>query len=65
MKVITAKILDPTHLELSHPIQAPMGKLIRISIPEDDDEEDRMWRDAAKKHLLDAYVAEDAIYDEI
>lgn len=64
MKVITAKILDTTHLELSHPIQAPRGRLIQISIP-DDYEEDRLWREAAKKHLLDAYEVEDAIYDEI
>jgi hypothetical protein len=64
MKVITAKILDSTHLELSQPIHAPKGKFIRITIS-DDSEDDRLWRDAAKEHLLDAYEAEDAIYDEI
>ncbi len=64
MKVIMAKILDPTHLELSQPIVAPQGRLIKISIP-DDGEEDRLWREAAKKHFLEAYEAEDAIYDEI
>lgn len=60
MKVIKTKILDPTHLELSQAIQSPRG----ISI-EDDVEENRLWRDVAKKHFLDAYEAEDAIYDEI
>lgn len=64
MKVIMAKIIDSTHLELSQPIQVPRGKLIQISIP-DDGEEDRLWREAAKKHFLESYEAEDAIYDEI
>jgi len=64
MKVIVAKILDPTHLELSQPIQVPQGKLIHISIP-DDGEDDSLWREAAKEHFLKAYDAEDAIYDNI
>lgn len=67
MKVIMAKIfkiLDPTHLELSQPIHVPRGKLIQISIP-NDGEEDRLWREAAKKHFLEVYGVEDAIYDEI
>jgi len=64
MKVIMAKILDPTHLELSQAIPVPKGRLIKISIP-DENEDDRLWREAAKKHLLEAYEAEDAIYDEI
>jgi len=64
MKVITAKILDSTHLELSQPILAPEGKFIRITISEDG-EDDRLWREAAKEHLLDAYETEDAIYDKI
>jgi len=64
MKVITAKILDSTHLELSQPIHAPEGKLIRITIS-DDGEDDRLWHEAAKEHLLDAYETEDAIYDKI
>ena len=61
MKIITAKILDPTHLELSQPISAQPGEFIHISIP-DKNEEDRLWRKEAKKHFLEAYGDEDAIY---
>lgn len=64
MKIITAKILDPPHLELSQPVPAPPGVLIYISIP-DEDEEDRLWREAAKKHFFEVYSDEDAIYDEL
>jgi len=28
-------------------------------------EEDRLWRETAKKHFLEAYDDEDAIYDEL
>lgn len=64
MKIIHAKILDPTHLELSQPISAQPGATIRISVP-DDTEKDHLWREAAKKHFLKAYADEDAIYDEL
>ncbi len=65
MRIIVAKILDPTHLELSQPISAQPGEFIQISIP-DEGEEDSLWREAAKKHFLEAYDAEeDAIYDEL
>ena len=63
MKLIHAKILDRTHLELSEPISAQPGAYIQISIP--DEEEDHVWREAAKKHFLDAYDEQDAIYDEL
>jgi hypothetical protein len=62
--IITAKILDPTHLELSQPIPAQLGECIRISILSED-EEDRLWQEAAKEHFLDAYDDEDAIYDKL
>ena len=64
MKVIVAKILDPTHLELSQPIQVQKGKFIQISIP-DDSEDDSLWRKAAEEHFLKAYEPEDAFYDRI
>ena len=64
MKVITAKIVDSTHLELSVPIPVPPGKLIQISIA-DEDEDENSWREAAKQHLLAAYDDGDAIYDEL
>jgi hypothetical protein len=49
---------------LSQPIYGTKGKFIHITIPEDGEDE-RLWRAKAKEHLLDAYEAEDAIYDEI
>ncbi len=64
MKIITAKILDPTHLELSQPIPTKPGESIQLSIP-DEDEEDRLWREAAKKHFLEAYNDEDGIYGKL
>ncbi len=63
MKVITAKVLDPTHLELSQPIPAKAGDLIEISIPFDEDE--RFWRAAAERKFLSAYDPADAIYDSL
>ena len=62
MKVITARILDATHLELSVPIPVQPGKLIQISIA---DEDENSWREAAKSQLLAAYDDGDAIYDEL
>lgn len=64
MKIITAKILDPTHLELSQPISTRPGDVIHISIP-DEGEEDSLWQEEAKKHFLEAYGEEDAIYDKL
>lgn len=64
MNIITAKILDPTHLELSQPIPAKPGESIQISIP-DEGEEDRLWQEAAKKHFLEAYDNENGIYDKL
>ncbi len=64
MKVITARIVDPTHLELSVPISVQPGKLIQISIADKDGDENS-WREAAKQHLLAAYDDEDSIYDEL
>ncbi|MBM4048261.1 MAG: hypothetical protein FJ279_24420 [Planctomycetes bacterium] len=62
MKLIKAKILDPTHLELGQPIPGQPGEHIVISVPDEKDE-DRLWREAAKKHFLAAYDDQDAIYD--
>ena len=65
MRVISAKILDATHLELSQPLEASPGDVIQISLPSETDDEIAVWREAAKQHLLDAYADEDAIYDEL
>ena len=65
MRVISATILDSTHLELSQPLDASPGDVIQISLPTEAGDEMAPWRDAAKQHLLDAYADEDAVYDEI
>ncbi|MCK4325121.1 hypothetical protein KAU86_02455 [bacterium] len=64
MKIIEATILDPTHLELKQPISAQQGEHIQISIP-DEREEDRLWQEAARKHFLETYGEQDAMYDEL
>ena len=56
--------MDPTHLELSQPIPAQPGESIQISIL-DSGEEERLWREAAKKHFLEAYDDTDDIYDDL
>ena len=65
MRVISAKILDATHLELSQPLDASPGEVIEISLPSETDDEMAVWRDAAKQHLLDAYADEDSVYDDL
>ena len=64
MKTIRAKVLDPTHLELSQAIDAPPGQSIQITIP-DPDEGDLQWREESHRRFLDAYDAGDAIYDAV
>jgi hypothetical protein len=64
MKIVAAKVLDPTYLELSQPIPAQPGESIQISIPDEGDE-DSLWREAAKNHFLEAYDNTDNIYDEL
>ena len=63
MKIISAKVLDPTHLELSQPIAAKEGDLIEISIPIDEDKQ--LWKAAAEQKFLSAYDPADAIYDRL
>jgi hypothetical protein len=63
MRIITATIIDPTHLELSQPLDASPGDVIQISLPPSGDDDMEIWRDAAKLRLLDAYADEDAVYD--
>jgi hypothetical protein len=64
MRVISAKIIDETHLELSQPIAAEPGATIEISIPDDADEM-RDWRELARHNALSAYADEDSVYDEL
>jgi hypothetical protein len=63
MKIIKAKILDSTHLELSQPIAAQPEDYIVTSTPEES-EEDEAWREMSRKHFLEAYDDQDAIYDQ-
>jgi hypothetical protein len=65
MRVISATILDATHLELSQPLDTSRGEVIQISLPSETDDELVVRRDAAKQDLLDAYADEDAIYDDL
>lgn len=64
MTVITAKILDSTHLELSQPLPTPLGETIVITIP-DEGAEEHLWQEASMKHFLEAYDDQDAIYDQL
>lgn len=64
MKIITARVLDATHLELSQPISAKTGDLVEISI-RNDDEDHRLWKVAASQKFLSAYDADDSIYDDL
>ncbi|RKZ85413.1 MAG: hypothetical protein DRR19_16430 [Candidatus Parabeggiatoa sp. nov. 1] len=69
MTEITAKILDPTHLELSQPIFFRQGNMISIYIHDvvenNADETENVWIEAGQKHFLAAYDEEDAIYDQL
>jgi len=63
-EIISAKVLDATHLELSQPISALPGESIEIAIPEAG--EDRaLWREAARRRFLGAYDEADSIYDRL
>ncbi|NIV16453.1 MAG: hypothetical protein GWN62_35930, partial [Aliifodinibius sp.] len=44
------------------PISTAPGEFIPVSVP-DEEEDESSWRQAAKKHFLNAYGDEDAIYD--
>ena len=64
MKIITATIVDATHLELSQPLAVPTGAFLQIAISEEGEDE-ALWRAAATQHFLEAYGDQDAIYDDL
>ena len=64
MRIVEAKVLDKSHLELIQPISKQSGDSIQIFIP-DKNEENHLWRKAAKKHFLKSYDVGDAIYDKL
>lgn len=65
MRVISATILDATHLELSQPLDAEPGEVIQIALSGEPEDELTAWREAGKQRMLDAYADEDAVYDEL
>lgn len=64
MRVIDAKILDQTHLELNQPLHAKMGDTIKIII-NDNVEDEGSWHKAGKDQFLEAYDEKDSIYDDL
>ena len=64
MKNLSAKVIDPTHLELAEPISSTVGEHLEIVISAKDTE-DAEWHEAARGSFLNAYDDEDAIYDEL
>ncbi|WP_227498588.1 hypothetical protein [Synechococcus sp. PCC 7336] len=64
MKVIKARVIDSTHLELSQPISVSEGEDILISIAEREESE-RLWQDAARERFLAAYDEQDSVYDQL
>lgn len=64
MKTLVATVLDPTHLDLQLVLSAQRGEVIHLSLAEGGEEE-AVWREAAREHLLQAYPDEDALYDDL
>jgi hypothetical protein len=60
MKIITATVLDATHLELRQPLSVEPGKSIQLYLPEDGEDE-TAWRELARERFAAAYADEDAI----
>ncbi len=57
MVLVQAKILDPTHLELTEPIAAGHGGYVFVVVTEstDPDAERRQWLEKSSESLQDAY----------
>ena len=64
MKLLTAKVVDSTHLELDEPIQQEPGETVVISISEEA-EIDGVWQEAVKQNFLQAYDEQDSVYDKL
>jgi hypothetical protein len=65
VEIISAKILDSTHLELSQPLNASPGDIVKLAVSYESEEDLAAWRELSKKNLLNSYSDEDAIYDEL
>lgn len=57
MVLIRAKVVDPTHLELSKPLATVQGQTVLVSIaePTEEDLERRQWLEASVGGLQSAY----------
>jgi hypothetical protein len=60
MRTPEARILDSRHLELTEPLSAPPGDLIRIAITDGEGEMD-LWRRAGRQRFLEVYDPADGI----
>lgn len=64
MKTMSARVLDPKHLELAEPLQSAKGEWIQIVVSDDDTTNADRQR-AAEERFLSAYAEEDAVYDDL
>lgn len=57
MAFVRAKVIDPTHLELSRPLSAPEGNTVLVYVAEsgDEDEERLSWLRASSESLALAH----------
>ena len=57
MTVLEARMVDATHLELSEPVDLPLGRRLVVSVVEVDEEVDerRQWLAASAATLRAAY----------
>ena len=64
MNLVQARVIDSTHLELSKPIDLPLGRNVMVSVTEaplEVDERDQ-WHSASATTLEDAYGASEPDY---
>ncbi len=64
MKTLSARVLDPTHLELAEPLSSRAGEWVRVLVSKKDTE-DADWQRSAEERFLSAYDDQDSLYDEL
>jgi hypothetical protein len=64
MRTLSAKVVDPNHLELLESLETPSGEVVQIVVAESDAEE-ADWKQAAMDQFSKAYDDQDAIYDDL
>ncbi len=56
MVVVEARVVDPTHLELLEPIEAPLGRKVVVSVRDIGENDEReLWMTVSERGLLSAY----------